>query len=181
MKLTIEEVVKACTAIVMENGNDSARLCLHDANALIAKGDHVSARRRLADAIKHSVGIFHPLHDQILAGATRAIDESGSTADDAFVSHSSFKLPRVPAGRFVTCQLSSSAYPLDYFQGLFETSGCKHMGRQDEVYILRRVAPPGAAPVFIEVPRRWQELGHMTVYQLQKDAAYMPSTAIQEQ
>ena len=92
-----------------------------------------------------------------------------------FANHPSFKLPRVPAGRYVTVHLfPSNEDPLRY-KGLFETSSCENMGLQNELYVLRRVQGPSTLAEFIKVPRHWQESGHLIVYELRQDEQYSVS------
>lgn len=42
--------------------NESAKLCLHDAETLLSLGYAASAKRRALDSLKHSVGVFHPAY-----------------------------------------------------------------------------------------------------------------------
>lgn len=89
-----------------------------------------------------------------------------------FESHPTFRMPRVPAGKFVIVTLSYDGDDPLKFRGLFETSGCEKMGEQNETYILRRVQGPNVPAEFIKVPRRWQESGHLIVYELRRDEQY---------
>lgn len=92
----------------------------------------------------------------------------------AMPSHPDFKFPRLPPHRLVQVHWVVSDRPARDFAGLFYTSGVKKIGAADEVYILRRVAAPDAPVEFLEVPRRWQENGAMTVFEMSADLKYMP-------
>ena len=49
------------------NGSDSAALCLSDAKACAARGDHQHSRSRALASMRHSVGIFHADYRAALA------------------------------------------------------------------------------------------------------------------
>ena len=91
-------------------------------------------------------------------------------------SHSSFKLPRVPAGRVVAVHVVPAGEDPLLYQGMFETMGCENLGTAHEVYVLRRIVAPGQQSVSLKVPRAWQEIGGLTVYQsLAIDEQYSPT------
>ena len=92
-------------------------------------------------------------------------------------SHQNFVFPRLPAHRLVQVNWTMSDRPARDFAGLFWTSGVKHIGEANETYILRRVAAPDSPVEFLEVPRRWQENGAMTVFDVIPDHKYMPPKA----
>jgi hypothetical protein len=95
----------------------------------------------------------------------------------AMPSHPIFKLPRVPANRYVVLNWRSNDRPASDFEGLFITSGVENVGTEDEVYLLRRVEASRAPADFLKVRRRWQEGGGMTVFDLQVDPKYTPEKA----
>lgn len=93
-----------------------------------------------------------------------------------FKSHSSFKLPRVPAGRFVAVHMVPAGEDPLLYEGIFETMGCENLGAAHEVYVLRRIVASGQQSVSLKVPRHWQEIGGLTVYQsLARDEQYSPT------
>lgn len=58
------ESVLGKKSIIMES---SARLCLSDAILLFEKGDYKSAKKRAADSLKYSVGVFHEDYKRVVS------------------------------------------------------------------------------------------------------------------
>lgn len=100
------------------------------------------------------------------------------TTIDSFPSDPFFKLPRIPAGKIVSVHLRwGEKKDWHQFEGLFETSGLEKIGTKSERYILRRIAGPLSPAEFLNVPRYWQESGHIHVHSMDVDPRFLPAPA----